>query len=206
MKKSLKRLVIDSATPYLYLGIFEGDRPIEQYHKKGKNDHSVTLMANLETMFARHGLSIDDIDAIIVGHGPGSYTGVRIGVVVAKMLAWSNNIPLYPVSSLALIATAAPRNTRVLSVFEARRGYAFLGLYDRSTDGLTLYEEDQYVHLTTFREENRHDIELHTGAVDMAVLLNSGLLIEADNVHLVAPVYLRKTEAERTLKGETGEI
>lgn len=74
-------------------------------------------------------------DALAVGIGPGSFTGVRIAVTAAKVLAWSWSIPIHAVSSLAAWACAAPENERVLVTSE-RRGNAFFGgLYFNGASG-----------------------------------------------------------------------
>lgn len=199
MRTSSLNLVLDSATDYLFIGLYDKDDVIAEYYRAGKKNHSVRLMDELSGMFERNGLKPAELSRIIVGIGPGSYTGVRIGVVVAKMMAWAKDIPLYTISSLALKATA--KEGTVLSWIDARRGNAFLGLFEVSQHGIRALEDEQHAHLDTYRKGLPESIvEVEDGKPDIAKILNSDLLKPVSNIHHVAPVYLRETEAERNLK------
>ena len=201
MNQSLKRLVIDSATPYLYIGLYEGLTLIDTYYEMGHNDHSVKLMDQLEYMLKMHQIKVKELDEIIVGIGPGSYTGLRIGVVVAKMLAYSLDIPIYTVSSLALLASSVKEEGLILPWVDARRGHAFLGLYALKDGQLSLVKKEEYTHLKTYTETLENIQEVTSSKPNLNRLLNSQLLKRVEDVHLVAPVYLRETEAERNLNG-----
>lgn len=198
MQKSLKRLVIDTATPHLYLALYQGTNEIDVYYKEGKNDHSVKLMVELEGMLNRTNSSMQDIDEIVIGIGPGSYTGLRVGVVVAKMFAWTLGIPLYQVSSLALLASSK-RDGRVIPAVDARRGNAFLGLYEVKEDTVILKEEEKLSNLATYQDEHQADTIFH-GQPDFQKLLSSSLVMKVEDVHQLVPNYLRLTEAEKHAK------
>ena len=106
MKKSLNRLVIDSATKHLFVALYSDFNSRDIYYKEGSNNHSEILMSEIERILVKNNLKIKDIDEIYIGVGPGSYTGLRIGVVIAKMFGWNNDIPVFTVSSLAMIASS----------------------------------------------------------------------------------------------------
>lgn len=197
MSQSLKHLVLDSATDYLYIGIFEEDKPLREYYELGHNDHSVKLMDELTKLFDALNMKVTDLASIIVGIGPGSYTGVRIGVVVAKMLAWTKDVPLYTISSLALMASG--HTDKVLAWIDARRNHAFLGLFEVSETSMKALDKEQYTHLDTYKDTVAFDKETTSGKPNIKKLFNSNLLTHATHIHAVAPVYLRQTEAERNL-------
>jgi tRNA threonylcarbamoyladenosine biosynthesis protein TsaB len=199
MKQSLISLVIDTATSYLYLGLFKENQAIEEVYQKGHNDHSVTLMDELNNMFSRHKLKPEAIDRIIIGVGPGSYTGVRVGVVVAKMLGYSLNKKVYTISSLALIASASQPG-RVMAWIDARRKHAFTGMYKVTKDTVERISNDVYEALDIYKNTNQYDYEQTESKPNMEKLFNSDLLREVLDIHQLAPVYLRKTEAEKNLK------
>jgi tRNA threonylcarbamoyladenosine biosynthesis protein TsaB len=199
MKQSLKSLVIDTASSYLYIGLFDDTKVIEEIYQKGHNDHSVTLMDELQKMFARQAIKPRSIDRIIVGVGPGSYTGVRVGVVVAKMLGYSLDKKVYTVSSLALLASASKPGT-VMAWIDARRKHAFIGTYKVTSDTVERLDSDVYEALDSYRENNNYDIEQTESKPNMVKLFYSDLLEEVQDIHQLAPVYLRKTEAEKNLK------
>ncbi|MFK5882777.1 MAG: tRNA (adenosine(37)-N6)-threonylcarbamoyltransferase complex dimerization subunit type 1 TsaB, partial [Candidatus Izemoplasma sp.] len=106
MSKLLKRLVIDSATKYLYISLHDGSAMIGKFYEAGNNDHSVKLMREIEIIMHQNNLTIGDLDEIIIGIGPGSYTGLRIGVTIAKIFGWNDNITVKSISSLALLASS----------------------------------------------------------------------------------------------------
>lgn len=198
MKALLKSLVIDTATSYLYIGMFEGDDCLEEIYQKGHNDHSVTLMDELSKLFERLAFTPKDLDRIIVGVGPGSYTGVRVGVVVAKMLGYSLAIPVYTVSSLALLASAS-QNGRVMAWIDARRKYAFIGGFDITDKTVKRISEDVYDSIENYESLQVFDFKQSEIKPNMVKLFHSNLLKKVINIHTLTPTYLRKTEAERQL-------
>ena len=189
--------MIDSATEYLYLALYDGNDKRCSVFQKGENNHSETLMVELESIFESEQLKPTDIDEIYVGIGPGSYTGVRIGVVVAKMLAYSLSVPVFKVSSLALLASGSSAPTSI-PIIDARRGYVFAGVYSFENGILRATVEDTYIQLDKLKDS--HNGELVTDSEPcFEVILKSELYQKVEDVHRLAPVYLRKTEAETNL-------
>ena len=201
MKKLLKRLVIDSATKYLYIALYEDLECLGKYYQSGKNDHSTKLMVEVERIFKTSNLKIADLDEIIIGIGPGSYTGLRIGVVIAKMFGWNNDIPVKTISSLALIASSNDSNNLIVSEIDARRGNSFIGVYRNEGKGLVLAKKEILTNLEKFTDDLKESYELvSNGEPNIEKILNSNLLIEVKDIHSLNPNYLRITEAERNLK------
>lgn len=201
MKKSLMRLVIDSASKFLYIAVYNDLECLGKYYAEGNNDHSVKLMSEIEKIFSSKHISVADLDEIIIGIGPGSYTGLRIGVVVAKMFAWNNDIPIKTVSSLAMFASSACKDGLVLAEIDARRGNSFLGLYKKSGSILSLVDEEQLTNLEDYKNSiNGSYSILSEGEPNIEVLLQSDILKDVEDIHGLNPNYLRITEAERNLK------
>ena len=202
MKQLQKRLVIDTATHARYVGLFEGDRSIEEVYEPGHNHHSETLIPTIEALCKQCAFALADVDQIIVGIGPGSYTGVRIGVTVAKMFGWTLSIPVYAISSLALMASAHIVNDVVVPTIDARRGNTFLGVYTLANNQLVALEDDQYTALEAFRQSHQAYRYVSEGKPNPPLIFQSPLLKAVDNIHELAPHYLRKTEAERNLEAK----
>ena len=201
MKKSLKWLVIDSATKYLYVALLEDTEIVDKYYKEGNNDHSVVLMIELEKMLVTNNLKVSDLDEIIVGIGPGSYTGLRVGVVVAKMFGWNNNIPVFTVSSLALMASSAKLEGLVLAEIDARRGNSFLGLYDIENGYITQQDDEQLTNLEDYKASIKGGFQVVSmGEPNMRMILESKMLHHVEDIHGLNPNYLRLTEAERNIQ------
>jgi tRNA threonylcarbamoyladenosine biosynthesis protein TsaB len=93
--------------------------------------HARELMPAVASVLDESGLELSELDAIAVGVGPGSFTGLRIGVSTARGLARSADVELRPVSSLAALAAGIPAAWK-LPVLDAKRGEVFAALYEES--------------------------------------------------------------------------
>jgi tRNA threonylcarbamoyladenosine biosynthesis protein TsaB len=201
MKKSLKRLLIDSATKDLYIALYEDLECLGKYYQSGNNDHSTKLMVEIERIFKLNKLKVADLDEIIIGIGPGSYTGLRIGVVIAKMFGWNNNIPVKTISSLAMMASSSDSNDFIVAEIDARRGNSFIGLYKNEGKGLILVEKEVLTNLNDFTTSLKKPyVLISNGEVNLEKILNSKVLTTVSDIHSLNPNYLRITEAERNLK------
>ena len=150
-------------------------------------------------------IAIVEDDKIFVINGPGSFTGVRVGVTVAKTLAWSLKIDVIPISSLAFLATTPVNTKYVQPVIDARRGYVYTGTYESN---LNIINNDTYMLLSDIDMDDitivSHDsIE---GAIkprlDILKIINKYKNNEPINAHLLKPNYLKKTEAEEKLESK----
>lgn len=200
MSKSLKRLVIDSATKNLYVSIFEDFTCLGKYYQEGKNNHSVHLMTEIETLLNSCNWKVKDLDEIYIGIGPGSYTGLRVGVVIAKMFGWNNNIPIFTVSSLALMASSFNGKGLVLAEIDARRGNSFLGLYEINKDQIKLQDAEKLTNLEEYKSSiGKNFSVVSEGEPNMELIIKSKMFTSVEDVHSLNPNYLRITEAERNL-------
>lgn len=189
-KRGLISLWIDSATPTLWLALMRSDEVIASHQQQGDNDHSKTLMPSVERLLQEASLTVKDLHEIVVGVGPGSYTGTRIGVVVAKTLAYALKIPLYKISSLALLASS--QEGRVMAAVDARRGYVFAGLYEVK-DTVVCLEKDAYTTLEAMPQGRGVPVVMQ-GAPN--VLKVKALKERVLDLEALTPTYLRLTQAE----------
>ena len=200
MSKSLKRLVIDSATKYLYVGLYNNFECVSKYYEAGKNDHSVKIMPEIQRILEENKLKVKDLNEIYIGIGPGSYTGLRVGVVIAKMFGWNNNIPVFTVSSLGMMASNKNENGLYLAEIDARRGNSFLGLYKIEEGIISLQDNEQLTNLEEYKSDIKEEFEVvNEGIPDMKKIIQSKMFQHVDDIHGLNPNYLRITEAERNL-------
>ncbi|MFO7968877.1 MAG: tRNA (adenosine(37)-N6)-threonylcarbamoyltransferase complex dimerization subunit type 1 TsaB [Bacillota bacterium] len=200
MKKSLKRLAIDTATKYIYLALMIDDKEVSSIYQEGDNNHSVTIIPLLAELLKNAEISLQDLDEIIVGVGPGSYTGVRIGVTVGKMIVYLNNINIYQVSSLALLASTS-KQKYILPLIDARRNNAFMAFFNQEKKKLTYLKNDTLENIEAFKSNIIEKYEvIEFGKPNLKKIIDSNLMVKIEDIHNLTPNYLRITEAERNLK------
>lgn len=123
-------LAIDTATSMMGLALHDGRDLIAEIHWRTTQNHSVELAPALENILGQAGLKPRDLSAIAVCTGPGSYTGVRIGVALAKGLASARDIPLVGVGALDALAAGQPYfQGGLIAVASAGRGRIIAGAY-----------------------------------------------------------------------------
>ncbi len=129
-------LAIDSSNLVMGVAVMTDGRLLAELTTNNKKNHSERLMPAIRQVLASAGLKPGDIDRFAVARGPGSYTGLRIGVTVAKMMAWSLQKELVGVSSLEIVAQNARYFDGLIApFFDARRGRVFAGVYaNRGSD------------------------------------------------------------------------
>jgi tRNA threonylcarbamoyladenosine biosynthesis protein TsaB len=119
----------------------------ESYQNTGLT-HSQTLMVMAEDLLKQCGFTTRDLDAVAVAAGPGSFTGVRIGVAAAKGLAWGLEKPCYGVSTLESMALGLGAfDGTVCPVMDARRSQVYNALFEANGGQLTRLEEDRAISL-----------------------------------------------------------
>lgn len=193
----MKRLFFDSSTNLLYVAVSDGDALIDYTIRLSRNDHSKYVVDRIDMLLNRNDLAIDDIDEIIVGYGPGSYTGLRVSVTVAKMLAYTKNIKLFKVSSLYFLSSGY--KYKKAPMIDARNNNVFCAIYD----GEKVLLEDALRTTDTLREKaKKHQAKpvlLNDQNYEVSITEILKLKEEVKDIHSFSPNYLRRTQAERDL-------
>ncbi len=105
-------LGIDTSTDNCSVGLVENDILLTEKSEVAKTIHSEKLILFIDDILKEAKLKFDQIDAIAVNIGPGSYTGLRIGLSTAKGLAFSGNLPILPIPSLAVLSRSLDENSQ----------------------------------------------------------------------------------------------
>lgn len=226
-------LGIDTSNSPLAVALMKEETVLIEETTNLKINHSLTAMPAIEEMMKKAKVAPSDLTHIAVAEGPGSYTGIRIGLTIAKTLAWSLKIPLHMVSSLKVLAANGQHfEGLICPVMDARRGTAFIGLYDGKS--LEPVLADQHSDVREFLKEIKTfnkpvlftgvDCVLHEEAIreilgDRAHFSGpqnrlpraSSLILlakqsAAEDIHHAVPEYQRITEAEANyLKAQAGQ-
>ncbi|TDM12160.1 tRNA (adenosine(37)-N6)-threonylcarbamoyltransferase complex dimerization subunit type 1 TsaB [Macrococcus lamae] len=214
----MKLLHIDTANQPLSVSVSDDIEVLAEFNSAKKINHSMTLMPAIEHVMNYAGLEMNELDGIVVSKGPGSYTGLRIGVTVAKTLAYTLGIPLYAASSLkALAATVRMHEFLLVPVIDARRNAVYAGIYRYKGVKVETIKEDSYMTIDELNNylKNQHFPYLFLGmdavklenqlkgsnfyciprSVEMRRLIDTEH--DSVDVHSFEPTYLRISEAER---------
>lgn len=210
----MKILYIDTTTSYLYTGlVVDGKLLAEVKEDLGKNLSRYALQKISEMLNNNH-IKVDDIDKIMVVNGPGSFTGIRVGVTIAKTYAYSLKKKIVTISSLEAMAVSSKKNsTFKIPIIDARRGYVYGAIYNQD---MTPVLKPQYLALETLKCAVDHlidsyqyigsqgftDLEIEKYNPNIENIVNTFSNKEEMNPHAVNPIYLKQTEAEENLNIE----
>lgn len=170
-------LAIDTCCMTATAAIMSDDRLVAQVLLNNKKTHSQTIMPMIEFMLKQAELTVNDIDFFAVAAGPGSFTGVRIGIAAIKALAHATQKPCVPVSTLCALANNVyPFDGIICPIMDARRGQVYNALFDGKT--LDRLCDDRAVSMDELLEE------LMKTDKDV-MFLGDGLFVHADKINSV---------------------
>lgn len=206
----MRYLYIDTSSSYLYAAIAEDDKLISSVSEDYGQNLSEVALPKIVSMFEENNLKPTDIDKIIVVNGPGSFTGIRIGITIAKIYAWSLNIDITTITSLEAMAISSNKDLVHVPIINARRGYVYAAIYDK--DNIIL--KPQHIELTKLKEllkdineyefisndEFDDSIDINKYTPDFIKIINKYKDKESINPHSVNPEYLKLTAAEENKK------
>ena len=205
----MRILYVDTSSSYLYAGIVEENNLLCEVKKEFGTSLSEEALPEIVSLFTKTNLNAKDIDKIIVVNGPGSFTGIRIGITIAKVYAWSLNIPITTISSLEAMMLSSKENKVKVPMIDARRRYVFGAIYDENNNvvlkpqhikmddmNVELEKLSDYTIITKDElEEYEHKEEYNPDILKIVTYFKDK---EPINPHGVNPDYLKLTEAEES--------
>lgn len=203
----MKWLTIDTSTSALSIGVMDEEKVWGAMMTDLKRHHSERLLPSIQQLLQETHTPLNDIGGIAVTRGPGSYTGVRIGVTTAKILAWSLNIPLVGVSSLAALAVNGLRfHGSLIPMWDARRERVYTGQYyfnEQSRQIVLKHDRVTSIQawIDTLAREQGPFLFLGDGAVHYHALIESRLAGQAVFApvaeHVVRPTSVARLAIDR---------
>lgn len=198
-------LFIDTSTNTLNVALIKDDIVLES-STLSSSEHSKYTMPEIERLFKKNNINPKSVNKIMVTNGPGSFTGIRIGVTIAKTYAWACNINVIPISTLKAYALSCDNYNYYIPAIDARRGYVYAGIYNDKYDELL---NDSYISIEDLKEKTQnltniiyisHDningIEVSDFKLNIQKIYNYYKNEQGINPHALMPNYLKKTEAE----------
>ena len=205
----MRILYIDTSSSFLYAGIAEDNNLLAEVKKEFGTSLSEEALPEIVGLFTKTNLQAKDIDKIIVVNGPGSFTGIRIGITIAKVYAWSLNIPITTITSLEAMMLSSETNKIKVPMIDARRRYVFSAIYDEKNN---IILKPQHIKMDDLNKEleklsdytiiTKDELEEYDNKEDYSPNIMKIIEYfkdkESINPHGVNPDYLKLTEAEES--------
>ncbi len=145
----MKILGIDSSGLVASAAYVDGDTLVAEFTVNNKQTHSQTLLPMIDQVLQMAGIELDDVEAIAIAAGPGSFTGLRIGSATAKGFGLALNKPIVPVPTLdGLAYQLAEVDGIICPIMDARRGQVYTGVYRMNQGRLEIVAEQKAIEVT----------------------------------------------------------
>lgn len=196
----MKTLLIDTSTTFLFVSFYDEEKKERLFYKQmiSHSKHSENIISVIEEGLKETNLKLKDFNKVVVGYGPGSYTGLRVGMVVAKMTAYSLNIPLYVVSSLSFVGSKYFISDGSYIVYNiAKKDHCYTKLVVVNNGYIDSLVDDMF---TTDIEYNKYVskynpfiINEDNYMIDEEIIIRLSKKVE--DIHSIVPNYLRKANS-----------
>ena len=205
----MRYLYIDTSSSYLYTAIVENGKLLSEIKEEFGQSLSEVALPKIASMFEKTNLEAKDINKIIVVDGPGSFTGIRIGITIAKVYAWSLNIPITTITSLEAMALSSDEEKVHVPMINARREYVYTAIYDKDYNELLkpqhmkledllkeLEKINEYEFISNDKFNGIENIKKYNPNLEKVV--NYFKDKDSVNPHAFNPEYLKLTAAEES--------
>lgn len=219
----MKILSIDTSSNLCSVSLLEDSQTIEELLIDDNKTHSENLMPLIQNLFVKSNVGLPNIDLIACNKGPGSFTGIRIGIATAKAIAEVANIPVIGISSLDCLAYNVHNPTGVIcSIIDANNNQVYCGIFDANYNLLSEYMADDISNIISTLKQYTDITFVGTGSINYKDILSNNFPSAkfstnnnqhsanvgkcafkkfkagyTENADTVLPMYLRKSQAER---------
>lgn len=221
-----KTIAFDTSNQPLSVALFDADRVIAQIETNISRNQSEQLLPAIDQLVSDAGWQASDLERVVVSAGPGSYTGLRIGVTTAKTLAYTLGIELVGISSLGLLATNVKTEDMIIvPVMDARNDNLYAAAYEWVNGELVMRLSDQHTNidallqkltefsgrqlvfvgdlerfndriLTAYPHAQMADDHLPHAGNSLALVEHADVITDMDDIHQFVPNYHRLSQAE----------
>lgn len=214
-------LAISTSSNTCSVALLEDDKCIEELNIINQKTHSENLMSLIDEIFKKTKKTLKDVKLIACDNGPGSFTGIRIGVATVKAMAEAMQIPVIAVSSLeALSYNVEKKNGCIISLIDARNNQVYAGVFNNNHEivenyiaddietvknvivnhtNITLVGDGYNVHKELFNQSESYDDIIHSKNIGISAY-NKFINGQVQTADEIKPMYLRKSQAERMKK------
>lgn len=212
----MKTLFIDSSRKSLSVALAEEDKLLFVSNVNSYSKHSNFLMNEIKSILSKSNLKIYDIDNIVVLNGPGSFTGIRVGVTIAKTICWTLSKKLYQLNNLEALKVGI-NNDMVISVIPDKSSNSYVGIYNLNDSvedylwvddelfnienkNITIVSMEENDFVNSLKEKLSLNNNVNVNIIkdyDYLKVINYAFLKGNINPHLAEPIYLKKIDAEK---------
>ena len=218
----MKNLAIDTSSKICSVAILENDKLVDEINLDNGRTHSENLMPIVSEILEKNNLKLSDFGLISCCVGPGSFTGIRIGVSSVKAMAEVNKLPISSVTSLETLARIDDSEKIKVALIDARNNQVYCGIFDKDYEKKEEFMADDIANVIEVLKKYENIICMGDGALLHKDLLeqnleNVGFSLEnnqkavfagmigykkyladdLENADTINPIYLRKSQAER---------
>ena len=200
-------MFIDTSLSDVSIALLKNGKLLSLIHDNIPGEHSIYVSKYIEDILKENNILPKDVNEIIVLNGPGSFTGIRIGLTIAKVYAWTLNIPITTIYSLEAMSLSSDKQLIHVPIINARRGYVFGAIYGENQEELL---KPQHITIEDLKKEleKYSAYEIITNdefeEIPNTVSYSPNFLKIVQyfknkkeiNPHAVNPEYLKLTEAE----------
>lgn len=140
----MNTLFISTYNDNVILGLLENGKEKDLINIESEKSHSVVLIPSLEEILKKNNLEVQNINEIIVVNGPGSFTGIRLGVTVAKTIAFTLNIPIKVISSIEMIGASCITKNNVVTISDKKGKYVGRFVDNKLVDEIVYLSNNEY--------------------------------------------------------------
>ena len=187
-------LFIDTHNVDINLALYKEGKLVDSRVKSSSLHHSDNIMPLLAELLKSNNIDVHDLSEILCVNGPGSFTGVRLGVTIAKTLAFTLKLPIRTITSLEMFALSTDSDVDKLVIIKDLKG-CFGGLFtsDNKLKGEYFYKSNQ--EFEDYVENNNLRNNIVENKVDFNKLYDFFMTKETINPHKVNPIYIKVIEA-----------
>lgn len=186
-------LFIDTSLEDVSIALVKDGKELSQIHEYIPGKHSIYVTQYISDILKNNNLSPKDVDEIIVVNGPGSFTGIRIGVTIAKMFAYIEKIRIVAVSSLKA-RVLGHKGEYLLTTIDAKHNNYYVGVYDKDYNTI----EEKFVtkeEVEKLKEKYQAKVIKQDTPYQVEDIIAYSKKLESENPHGVNPIYLKLPEA-----------
>jgi len=186
-------LFISTYDRLINISLLKNGKILNTLEEMSKQNHSILVMPMIEKILNDNKISTSDLNEIIVVNGPGSFTGVRIGIVIAKTLAYTLDIPIKTITSLECILVSNKSDKNKLATITDTKG-KYVGYFNKDNEVL---EEFKYLKTSDYEEyiTDKKEYLIKNDKFDLESIIEYLKDKDSLNPHLVNPIYIKEIDA-----------